>query len=369
MILCKKKFMYRALYLAKKGQFTTSPNPNVGCVIVYNDEIVGEGFHYKAGESHAEINALKMAGKRAQGATAYITLEPCSHYGKTPPCVNALIDAGISCVCVSMKDPNPKIRGRGLLKLQKAGIQVFHGLLIKEAEDLNRAFLKRMRTGFPYVQLKLGASLDGKTALASGDSKWLTSLKSRKDVQNFRAKASAVLTTSSTVINDNPSLNVRWADFTSKLKNIYPKKQIRQPIRIVLDRKNQVTSEHLITKVEGECWLIRSQSILQNWVDNVKEIIIPSYKKEFDLILIMIELGKRNINSIFIESGSTLAGSLLRLKLIDELIIYIAPKILGEQAKGLFNIPELKKISHAALFKFVNVKCIGCDVRLRLRPL
>ncbi|WP_431603642.1 bifunctional diaminohydroxyphosphoribosylaminopyrimidine deaminase/5-amino-6-(5-phosphoribosylamino)uracil reductase RibD [Arsenophonus symbiont of Ornithomya chloropus] len=369
MILCHKIFMYRALYLAKKGQFTTSPNPNVGCVIVYNGKIVGEGFHYKAGESHAEINALKMAGKKAQGATAYITLEPCSHYGKTPPCVNALINAGISCVCVSMQDPNPKIQGRGLLKLQKAGIKVLHGLLIDEAEDLNKGFLKRMRTGFPYIQLKLAASLDGKTALASGESKWLTSSEARKDVQTFRAKASAVLTTSSTVINDNPSLNVRWEDFTSKLKNIYPKEQIRQPIRIILDRNNQVTSEHVITKVTGECWLIRSKPILQNWMDHVKEIIIPSYKKGFDLMLVMTQLGKRNINSIFIESGPKLAGSLLQLKLIDELIIYIAPKILGKQAKGLFDIPALEKISNASLFKFINVECIGFDVRLRLKPL
>ncbi|WMY94958.1 MAG: bifunctional diaminohydroxyphosphoribosylaminopyrimidine deaminase/5-amino-6-(5-phosphoribosylamino)uracil reductase RibD [Arsenophonus sp.] len=369
MILYDKNFMYRALYLAKKGQFTTSPNPNVGCVIVDNGKIVGEGFHYKAGESHAEINALKMAGGKAKGATAYITLEPCIHYGKTPPCVDALIDAGISCVCVSMKDPNPKIQGRGLLKLEEAGIKVLHGLLIDEVEDLNRGFLKRMRTGLPYVQLKLAASLDGKTALASGASKWITSSEARKDVQTFRAKASAVLTTSSTVVSDNPALNVRWEDFTSKLKNIYPKKNIRQPIRIVLDRNNKVTSEHIITKVAGECWLIRSKPILQNWMNHVKEIFMPSYKQGFDLMLMMTELGKQNINSIFVESGPTLAGALLQLKLIDELIIYIAPKILGEQAKGLFKIPALKQISNATLFKFINVECIGFDVRLRLQPL
>ncbi|BGI51206.1 MAG: bifunctional diaminohydroxyphosphoribosylaminopyrimidine deaminase/5-amino-6-(5-phosphoribosylamino)uracil reductase RibD [Arsenophonus endosymbiont of Ceratovacuna japonica] len=361
--------MKRALFLAKQGRFTTSPNPNVGCVIVYDNKIVGEGFHCKAGEHHAEVYALRMAGKKANRATAYITLEPCNHYAKTPPCTDILINSGILRVIVAMKDPNPKVSGCGLFKLQQAGIEVIYGLLSNEAEKLNRGFLKRMRTGFPYIQLKLAASLDGRTSLSSGESKWITSLSGRKDVQYFRAQSSAILTTSATILADNPSLNVRWLDFTPKLQNIYPKDRLRQPIRIVLDSNNQVNPKHIVTKLDGECWLIRPNPISQHWHGNVEQISIPTNEKGINLISLMIYLAKRNINSIWIESGSTLAGALLKLKLFDELIIYIAPKILGSTAKGLFNIPELRKLKDAFVFKFINIKLVGSDLRLTLRLL
>lgn len=361
--------MRRALSLAKQGRFTTSPNPNVGCVIVRDGEIVGEGFHYKAGETHAEIYALQLAGEKANGATAYVTLEPCNHYGKTPPCADALISAGIQRVVVAMQDPNPQVAGSGLLKLQQAGIEVIHGLLMDEAEQLNRGFLKRMRTGFPYVQLKLAASLDGRTALASGESKWITAPAARKDVQNFRAQVSAILTTSATVLADNPALNVRWSDFTPELQNIYPKDHLRQPIRIVLDRNNQVKSEHFVTKSVGECWLIRPNPIAQNWCGDVEQITIPTYGKGIDLVFLMMQLAKRNINSIWVESGPTLAGALLTLGLVDELIVYIGPKILGATARGLINIPELQKLKDAPGFKFINIELIGTDLRLTLHPL
>ncbi|WGL97782.1 bifunctional diaminohydroxyphosphoribosylaminopyrimidine deaminase/5-amino-6-(5-phosphoribosylamino)uracil reductase RibD [Arsenophonus sp. aPb] len=364
-----KQFMSRALSLAKQGRFTTSPNPNVGCVIVRDGEVVGEGFHCKSGGAHAEIYALQMAGEKAHGATAYVTLEPCSHYGKTPPCADALISAGIRRVVVAMQDPNPQVAGRGLLKLQQAGIEVVHGLLIDEAEQLNQGFLKRMRTGFPYVQLKLAASLDGRTALASGESKWITSPAARQDVQSFRAQASAILTTSATVLADNPALNVRWTDFAPELQNIYPKDHLRQPIRIVLDRNNQVKPEHFVTKSAGECWLIRPNPIAQNWGGNVEQITIPTYGKGIDLVLLMMQLAKRNINSIWVESGPTLAGALLTLGLVDELIVYVAPKILGESARGLINIPELQKLKDAPAFEFINIELIGTDLRLTLRPL
>ncbi|QBY44910.1 bifunctional diaminohydroxyphosphoribosylaminopyrimidine deaminase/5-amino-6-(5-phosphoribosylamino)uracil reductase RibD [Arsenophonus nasoniae] len=364
-----KQFMSRALSLAKQGRFTTSPNPNVGCVIVRDGEVVGEGFHCKTGEAHAEIYALQMAGEKANGATAYVTLEPCSHYGKTPPCADALISAGIQRVVVAMQDPNPQVAGRGLLKLQQAGIEVIHGLLIDEAEQLNQGFLKRMRTGFPYVQLKLAASLDGRTALASGESKWITSPAARQDVQSFRAQASAILTTSATVLADNPALNVRWKDFAPELQNIYPEESLRQPIRIVLDRNNQVKPEHFVTKSAGECWLIRSNPIAQNWFGDVKQITIPTYGKGIDLVLLMMQLAKRNINSIWVESGPTLAGTLLTLGLVDELIVYVAPKILGESARGLINIPELQKLKDASAFEFINIELIDIDLRLTLRPL
>ncbi|MFS1537528.1 MAG: bifunctional diaminohydroxyphosphoribosylaminopyrimidine deaminase/5-amino-6-(5-phosphoribosylamino)uracil reductase RibD [Candidatus Phlomobacter fragariae] len=364
-----KQFMSRALSLAKQGRFTTSPNPNVGCVIVRDGEIVGEGFHCKAAAAHAEIYALQMAGEKASGATAYVTLEPCSHYCKTPPCADALISAGIRCVVVAMQDPNPQVAGRGLLKLQQAGIEVIHGLLMEEAEQLNRGFLKRMRTGFPYVQLKLAASLDGRTALASGESKWITSPAARQDVQSFRAQASAILTSSATVLADNPALNVRWTDFAPKLQNIYPKDYLRQPIRIVLDRHNQVKAAHIVTKSDGECWLIRPNPISQNWTGHVEQIAIPIYEKGIDLVLLMMQLAKRNINSIWVESGPTLAGALLTLGLVDELIVYFSPKILGETARGLINIPELQKLKDAPAFEFINIELIGTDLRLRLRPL
>ncbi|MGP1959977.1 MAG: bifunctional diaminohydroxyphosphoribosylaminopyrimidine deaminase/5-amino-6-(5-phosphoribosylamino)uracil reductase RibD [Arsenophonus sp. NC-TX2-MAG3] len=364
-----KQFMSRALLLANQGRFTTSPNPNVGCVIVNNDEVVGEGFHSRAGDSHAEIYALQMAGEKANGATAYITLEPCSHYGKTPPCADALINSGILRVVVAMQDPNPQVAGRGLLKLQQAGIEVIHGLLIDEAEQLNRGFLKRMRTGFPYVQLKLAASLDGRTALESGESKWITSPTARQDVQNFRAQASAILTTSATILTDNPALNVRWIDFSPELQNIYPKESLRQPIRIVLDRHNQVKPEDIVTKSDGKCWLIRPSPILQNWYGDVEQIVIPTYEKGIDLVFLITQLAKRNINSIWIESGPTLAGALLTLGLIDELIIYIAPKILGGTARELINIPALQKLKDAPAFEFINIEVIGPDLRLILRPM
>lgn len=364
-----QQFMRRALSLARQGRFTTSPNPNVGCVIVRDGEVVGEGFHSKAGEAHAEIYALQMAGEKANGATAYVTLEPCSHHGKTPPCADALISAGIRRVVVAMQDPNPQVAGRGLLKLQQAGIEVIHGLLMDEAEQLNRGFLKRMRTGFPYVQLKLATSLDGRTALASGESKWITSPSARQDVQTFRAQVSAILTTSATVLADNPALNVRWTDFAPELQNIYPKDHLRQPIRIVLDRNNQVKPEHLVTKSVGECWLVRPNPIAQNWFGDVQQITIPTYEKGIDLVLLMMQLAKRNINSIWVESGPTLAGALLTLGLVDELIVYIAPKILGRSARELINIPELQKLKDAPGFEFINIELIGTDLRLTLRPL
>lgn len=209
-------YMARAFELARLGRFTTAPNPNVGCVIVRDGEIVGEGYHLRAGEPHAEVHALRMAGDKARGATAYVTLEPCSHHGRTPPCADALVAAGVTRVVAAMQDPNPQVAGRGLYKLQQAGVEVRHGLMLAEAEAVNLGFLKRMRTGFPYVQLKLGASLDGRTAMASGESQWITSPEARQDVQRLRAQSAAILSTSATVLADDPSLTVRWDELTPR---------------------------------------------------------------------------------------------------------------------------------------------------------
>ncbi|PHM58897.1 bifunctional diaminohydroxyphosphoribosylaminopyrimidine deaminase/5-amino-6-(5-phosphoribosylamino)uracil reductase RibD [Xenorhabdus sp. KK7.4] len=373
-------YMSRALELAYQGRFTTSPNPNVGCVIVKDDQIVGEGFHLRAGEPHAEVHALRMAGEKAKGATAYVTLEPCSHHGKTPPCSDALIAAGISRVVVAMQDPNPQVAGRGLYKLQQAGISVEHGLMMEQAEMLNKGFLKRMRTGFPYLQLKLGASLDGRTALASGESKWITSPAARQDVQKLRAQCSAILSSSATVLADDPSLTVRWNELDAETQVVYPQESLRQPVRIIVDSKNRVNPQHQVVQQTGQCWLAHTDldgsdsansadKNEQQWPDNIEKILLPVHGTGVDLVLLMMQLGKRQVNSVWAECGPTLAGALLSLGLVDELILYIAPKVLGNSARGLFAIPELQKLSDAPEFTLIDVQQIGPDVRLRLKPL
>ncbi len=362
-------YMARAFELARKGRFTTSPNPNVGCVIVRDGTIVGEGYHQKAGEPHAEVHALRMAGDKAQGATAYVTLEPCSHHGRTPPCAEALIKAGVSRVVAAMQDPNPQVAGRGLYMLSQAGIETHSNVLLDDAEAANRGFLKRMRTGFPYIQLKLAASLDGKTALESGESKWITSSAARKDVQALRAEASAILSTSSTVVADDPSLTVRWNELPSDIQQVYPENQVRQPIRIVLDNHNRVTSGHKVTQLDGECWLVRSNPDENAvWQGQVEQLAIPADENGTDLVILMMQLAKRNVNSIWVEAGAKLAGSLLKLGLVDELIVYIAPKLLGNSARGLVDFPPLNALIDAPKFEFTEVKQVGPDLRVRLRP-
>ncbi|MDU2544242.1 MAG: bifunctional diaminohydroxyphosphoribosylaminopyrimidine deaminase/5-amino-6-(5-phosphoribosylamino)uracil reductase RibD, partial [Klebsiella sp.] len=291
-------YMARALKLAARGRFTTHPNPNVGCVIVKDGEIVGEGFHYRAGEPHAEVHALRMAGEKAQGATAYVTLEPCSHHGRTPPCCDALIAAGVSRVVAAMQDPNPQVAGRGLYRLQQAGIDVSHGLMMNEAEALNKGFLKRMRTGFPWVQLKLGASLDGRTAMASGESQWITSPQARRDVQRLRAQ-----------------------------------------LRVVIDSQNRVTPEHRIVQQAGETLFARLRADERQWPESVRTLLVPEHNGHLDLVLLMMLLGKQQVNSVWVEAGATLAGALLQAGLVDELIVYIAPKLLGNAARGLCALP------------------------------
>ena len=233
------QYMQQAINLAKLGRFTTSPNPNVGCVIVKNNQVIGQGYHQKAGQGHAEVNALKQAGDNANGATAYVTLEPCSHYGRTPPCADGLITAGISRVVVAMMDPNPLVAGRGIEKLQCAGIQVDSGVLEQQANALNPGFIKRMQTNLPFVTVKLGVSLDGRTALENGVSQWITASDARVDVQQFRAQHCAILTGSGTVLKDNPSLNLRWQELGS-VRDVINESQLRQPIRVVIDSHNQV---------------------------------------------------------------------------------------------------------------------------------
>lgn len=361
-----EKYMARAMMLAKQGRFTTHPNPRVGCVIVKAGEIVGEGYHYRAGEPHAEVHALRMASDKARGATAYVTLEPCSHHGRTPPCCEALIAAGVSRVVAAMQDPNPQVAGRGLYRLQQEGIAVSHGLMMNDAESLNKGFLKRMRTGFPYIQLKLGASLDGRTAMASGESQWITSAEARRDVQRLRAESHAILTSSATVLADDPALTVRWDELGADIQARYPQENLRQPIRIVIDSANRVAPEHRIVQQPGETWFARTQDDTRQWPAGVRSLMIPAYHGKVDLVLLMMQLGKQQINSLWVEAGPTLAGALLEAGLVDELIVYLAPKLLGNDARGLCLLPGLEKLADAPQFTFSDIRQVGPDLRLSL---
>ena len=359
-------YMARALKLAQRGRFTTHPNPSVGCVIVNQGDIVGEGFHLRAGEPHAEVHALRMAGERARGATAYVTLEPCSHHGRTPPCCEALIAAGVSRVVTAMQDPNPQVAGRGLYRLQQEGIAVSHGLMMAEAEALNKGFLKRMRTGFPYVQLKLGASLDGRTAMASGESQWITSPQARRDVQRLRAQSHAILTSSATVLADNPKLTVRRSELNDHVNAVYPEENLRQPVRIVVDSQNRVTPTHALVQQPGETWFARTRADERRWPESVRELIVPEHKGRADLVTLMMLLGKQQINSIWVEAGASLAGALLQAGLVDELVVYLAPKLLGADARGLCILPGLEALADAPSFKFNEIRQVGPDLCLHL---
>lgn len=363
-----EKYMARAFELARCGRFTTTPNPNVGCVIVRDGEIVGEGYHLRTGEPHAEVHALRMAGERAKGATAYVTLEPCSHHGRTPPCADALVAAGIARVVASMQDPNPEVAGRGLYRLKQAGIDVSHGLMHSEAEAVNLGFLKRMRTGFPYVQLKMATSLDGRTAMVSGESQWITSGAARADVQRFRAQSSAILSSSATVLADDPSLNVRWNELDNESQSLYPEENLRQPLRIVIDSQNRVTPQHKLVNQAGETWLARLQADAQVWPDSTQQWVVPGRDNHVDLVLMMMMLAKRQVNSIWVEAGAELAGALLQAGLVDELIVYMAPKLLGENGRALCVLPGLQHLGDAPQFTLSDVRQIGPDLRLRLKP-
>lgn len=369
MALHDEIWMARALELARRGRFTTSPNPNVGCVIVRDGDVVGEGYHLRAGEPHAEVHALRMAGERARGATAYVTLEPCSHHGRTPPCADALIAAGVTRVVAAMQDPNPQVAGRGLHRLQQAGIDVSHGLMMPEAENVNLGFLKRMRTGFPYLRLKMAASLDGRTAMASGESKWITSAQARQDVQRFRAESSAILSSSATVLADDPLLTVRWDALDADTQAHYPEANVRQPVRVIVDSQNRVTPQHQLIAQPGQTWLARTQPDERDaWPENVDQLPVPAHGGGVDLVALMMLLGKRQINSVWVEAGATLAGALLNAGVVDEVILYLAPKLLGNHARPLCMLPELTQLAHAPAFTLKDVSQVGPDLRLRLTP-
>ncbi|MDG6894294.1 bifunctional diaminohydroxyphosphoribosylaminopyrimidine deaminase/5-amino-6-(5-phosphoribosylamino)uracil reductase RibD [Volucribacter amazonae] len=359
------QFMQLALDLAKQGEFTTSPNPAVGCVIVNKDEIVGQGFHVKAGEPHAEVMALRMAGHKAKGATAYVTLEPCAHFGRTPPCAMGLIGAGVSRVIAAMQDPNPQVAGKGLAMLEKAGIATQVGLLAESAEWLNRGFLKRMRTGLPYVRLKMAMTIDGRTATATGESKWITGQQARADVQVERAKASAILSTSQTVLMDNAQLNVRWQQLPEGVKQGYPDKTLRQPIRIIMDRHHQLSADLALFQTNSPIYVVsQTEKKSQNLPHFCQAISLPALSGTQQLVYLMEQLGQRQINSVWVEAGATFAGALVEADLVDELIVYIAPKLLGDQARGLCHLPHLTQLAQAPQWRLQEVKQFDQDLKL-----
>jgi len=365
------QYMSRAIELAKKGRFTTSPNPNVGCVIVKDKKIIGEGFHFKAGEPHAEVHALKQASGKAKGATAYVTLEPCSHFGRTPPCAEALCKAGVTRVVVALVDPNPKVAGKGIAILENQGIQVNVGLLESDAEKLNLGFIKRMKTKLPRVTVKLASSLDGKTALKNGESKWITGPSARVDVQYYRAQQSAILSGVDTVIIDDASLNVRFDDlqqsrsFNDEITRI----QTRQPLRIILDSHNRLTLKEKIFTLEGEVLIVsltaRDDLHSAGVMATVNQTIAPKNEEgRVDLDDLLRELGKREINDLWIEAGATLSGEFFVKNSVDQFILYQAPKLMGDQAKNLVNLPNFLAMSDVVHLSLKNIKQIEQDIRL-----
>jgi len=353
-----REFMARALGLAERGLFTTTPNPRVGCVIVRDGEVVGEGFHARAGEAHAEANALAAAGARAAGATVYVTLEPCSHHGRTPPCADALIAARVRCVVAAMGDPNPKVAGEGFARLRAAGVEVASGLLEDEARELNIGFVSRLTRGRPWVRLKVAATLDGRTAAADGQSQWITSEASRRDGHRWRARVCAVLTGIGTVRDDDPRLTVREVATT------------RQPLRVLVDSRLEVPLDARI--LEGGHVLVAAASadrakVAALQAKGAEVVVLPNAAGKVELADLMRELARRELNEIHVEAGVKLNGSLVAAGVVDELLIYLAPSLLGDGGSGMFNLPSIARLDQKLPLRLVDVQQLGADVRIVAR--
>ena len=351
-------YMARAIKLASRGLFTTDPNPRVGCVLVKQNKIVAEGWHVRAGQGHAEVEALKQVHD-AREATAYVTLEPCSHHGRTPPCCDALIQAGVARVVVAMEDPNPLVAGQGLARLKAAGVDVRAGVLQEDAQTLNPGFIKRMLTGRPFVRSKLAMSLDGRTAMASGESKWITSPQARADVHRLRARSSAIMTGIETVLADDPALTVRIEE------------DVLQPVRVVLDSQLRMPLTAQMLSLPGRN-LIVTCSREQKKIEALRRMGCEVYCLEDDrrrvsLAAVTGLLGDLQINEVLVEAGPTLNGALIAANLVDEWIVYMATSVLGNQARGLFNLPNVLRMADRKCLKLLDVRHIGPDLRLTLR--
>ena len=351
--------MQRALHLAASAGNTTSPNPKVGCVIAHGEQIVGEGFHVQAGAPHAEVHALRQAGDLARGATAYVTLEPCSHTGKTPPCANALIDAGVAEVICAMVDPNPQVAGQGLARLQAASIHTAHGLLSEQAQALNRGFLSRIQLNRPFVTLKLAASLDGKTALANGDSQWITGAAARADVHKERAIRNAIITGSGTVLADNPQLNVRGVAC------------LKQPVRVVLDRQlHSPASAQIFDTTVAPTWLFTAAELDTSAYSarGVRCFAWEDAQAADSLKFILHTLAQEGINDAWVEAGATLSAAFMQQDCVDELVLYQAPKILGKHAMDLLPLQaDAQVLAQESQWQTSSIETVGNDIKWRLR--
>jgi len=362
--------MARALTLAARGLYTTEPNPRVGCVLVRDGQIVGEGWHRRAGEAHAERNALADAGHRSMNATAYVTLEPCCHFGKTPPCTDALLVSGVTRVVVATEDPNPLVAGRGLAFLRSRGIQVESGVLADQAKALNPGFFKRMTEGLPFVRCKLAASLDGRTAMASGESKWITSEAARRDVQILRARSSAVVTGIGTLLADDPSMNVRLG--ANDWPGDWPGEPLRQPLRVVVDSRLRTPVGAHMLSLPGPTLIActdqdpANAACLESAGANV--YVCPEGGGRVDLESLFRYLARQEINEVLVEAGPTLAGAALQAGLVDELVIYLAPHLMGDEARGLFRLPGLERMLDRIPITFEDVRAVGPDIRITARP-
>jgi diaminohydroxyphosphoribosylaminopyrimidine deaminase/5-amino-6-(5-phosphoribosylamino)uracil reductase len=349
------EFMARALKLAERGLFTATPNPRVGCVLVQDGAVIGEGWHERAGGPHAEVVALRAAGTRARGATAYVTLEPCHHHGRTPPCDEALIAAGITRVVAAMLDPDARTAGQGIARLAQAGIKVETGLMEEPARALNRGFVSRVTRGRPWTRMKIAASVDGKTALLNGKSQWITGEAARKDGHHWRARACALMTGIGTVRDDDPQLTVRSVETT------------RQPLRVVVDSRLELPLSARI--LEGGNVLIACAAIDEPKSAQLKDkgaeiVVLPNATGKVELPALMQELGRRGINELHIEAGHKLNGSLVNENCVDELLIYLAPCLIGERANGMLELPQLEDLAKRRELRIDDLSLIGGDIRI-----
>jgi len=352
------RHMAEAMRLAEQGSFTTKPNPMVGCVIAHGPAVVGRGWHARAGEPHAEALALREAGGRAAGATAFVTLEPCAHFGRTPPCADALVAAGITRVVAALKDPFHAVSGRGFTALQAAGIAVEHGLLAAEAEWMNRGFLMRARQGRPWVRVKMAMSLDGRTALASGESKWITGEAARADVHRYRARASAVMTGLGTALADNPRLTARLPEGEACVP----------PMRVVLDHHGALPHNSHLLDGEAPTVVAHADDIVPDYGPTVEGFAVRRIDGHLDLLAALSQLATRQVNEVQVEAGATLAGALLRAGLVDELLLYVAPVVLGDRGRPLFAGIEMANMADRFGFERVDVHAFDDgDLRLTYR--
>ncbi len=359
-------YMAQALRLAEKGLYTTRTNPRVGCVIVKHAEVIGEGFHVSPGEPHAEVNAIQSCSKETEGATVYVTLEPCSHHGKTPPCIESLIAAKVRRVVAAMQDPNPQVDGKGLEYLREHNIETTCDILKNESAELNKGFVQRMTKARPYVTVKSAMSIDGRTALQSGESKWISSEQSREDVQKLRARSCVIMTGIDTVIQDDPRLNVRL-----KKEELDSHNNIEQPIRVVLDTKLRISPKAKILNIPGQTIIYTCCKDNKKYQDliskNVEVVIVSAKKGRVDFIDVMSHLSERGVNEVLVEAGPTLIGGLMEDELVDEMIIYMAPHIMGDSSRGLVKLESIVNMQERINLQIVQTRKIGNDIKLQLK--